>query len=121
ARMALGGRRFADAWAQIQEARRAIDAGTWNDEQKKHMETDYLDTIAEIASNREQLDQARGYLEELRSKYLPESAMVLIRLADLDFRQDKVEQALQQLTAARALDADNVPVPELTLFEWYQR
>ncbi len=121
ARMALGGRRFADAWAQIQETRRAIDAGTWNDEQKKHLETDYLDTIAEIASNREQLDQARGYLEELRSKYLPESAMVLIRLADLDFRQDKVEQALQQLTAARALDADNVPVPELTLFEWYLR
>ena len=120
ARLAIGRGRLADASAQMKEARRTIDGGTWSEEQRKHFELDFLDTCADIASRRDQFDLARAHWGELR-KLLPDNSLILIRLADLDFREQKIDSALQQLTVARTMDPENVIVPELTLFQWFQR
>ncbi len=118
-RLAITQGRWADALAEVGELRRAIDAGTWNEDQKKQFESEFLDASADALTGREKYDEARTHLLELQ-KLLPDNASVLIRLADLDFRQEKIESAIKYLTEAHQKDS-NIYVPELVLYQWYQR
>lgn len=119
ARLSINQGWWASAAALLQQLRQKIDAGQWNEEEKKHFESEYLDALADTAIGQRRWDDARGNLQELR-KMLPENASVPFRLADIDFRQSNIDSALEHLNQARALDAKVLP-PELVLYQWSAR
>ena len=119
ARVSINQGWWASAAALLAQLRQKIDAGTWSDEQKKHFETEYLDAMADTAIGQRRLDPAREYLTQLQA-LVPENASVWFRLADVDFRQSKIDSALANLTKARSADANLYP-PELVLYQWTSR
>lgn len=119
ARLSINQGWWASSAALLAQLRQAIDAGSWTDEQKKHFELEYLDGLADTATGQQRFDEARRHLLQLRTA-LPDNASVSFRLADLDFRQNNSDDALENLTAARRHDAKLLP-PELVLFQWSSR
>lgn len=119
ARMSINHGWWASAAALLAQLRQKIDAGNWTEPQQKHFETEYLDALADTAIGQRRFDDARELLSKLQP-LLPENSGVLFRLADVDFRQGKIDSALENLTKARSFDANLYP-PELVLFQWASR
>ena len=119
ARLSINEGWWASSQALLAQLRLKLDAGTWSDEQKKQFETEYLDALADTEIGQRKLDQAREHLTQLQA-LLPSNASVPFRLADIDFRQDKIDGALAHLAAARGIDVSLYP-PELVLFQWCSR
>lgn len=119
ARLSINEGWWASSAALLAQLRQKLDVGTWTDEQKKQFETEYFDALADTAIGQRRLDAAREHLLQLQT-LVPENASVYFRLADVDFRQSKIDQALEQLAKARSFDANLYP-PELVLFQWSTR
>ncbi len=119
ARLSINEGWWASSMALLAQLRQKIDSGTWSDEQKKHFDLEYLDALSDTAIGQRRLEDARKHLTELQGK-LPENASVPFRLGDIDFRQEKFDDSLENLAKARALDATLYP-PELVLYQWSTR
>lgn len=118
-RLAINEGWWASSDALLARMRQKLDGGTWTDEQKKQFETEYLDALSDTALGQRRLDAAREYLTQLQV-LVPENATVYFRLADVDFRQSKPDDALAHLGQARGFDPNLYP-PELVLFQWTTR
>jgi predicted Zn-dependent protease len=119
ARVAINQSSWAASAALLAQLRQKIDSGTWNEDQKKHFELEYLDALADTMLGQQRWDEAKKHLTELQTQ-LPQNASVPFRLADVDFNQENVDGALANLTKARSLDSNLYP-PELVLYQWFSR
>ncbi len=119
ARLAINQGWWASSAALLAQLRQTIDAGTWSEDQRKHFESEYLDAMADTAIGQRRLDPARDYLTRLQT-LVPDNASVWFRMADVDFRQSKIDSALENLAKACSFDANLYP-PELVLYQWTTR
>jgi predicted Zn-dependent protease len=116
ARLSINQQWWASARALLAQLRLKTDEGSWTEEQRRHFHLEYLDGMADVALGQRQLQEAQGILRQLAEE-LPDNASVPFRLADIEFRQDNADRALEYLAQARTLDKNLYP-PELILHQW---
>ena len=119
ARLSTGDKRFADADAMLARVSSIIDAGTWTEAQQRLFRLEYLDIQADIHINRQQLEEAKQRLVELKS-LMPENGKVSIRLAQVEFDLNDVDASLFQLREAIKL-GQKVRKPEVVISDWFTR
>ncbi len=120
ARLALTQNRIADAHSHLQRVRRLIDGKSWSDDEKKHFELGYLDSLADVKLRYEQWDDALVSLEQI-DRMLPNNPKTLIRKAEVAFRKENPEKSLALLErfATHAPEDSEVRKSELMLASWY--
>lgn len=113
ARLAIADGRRTDAQVLMEKARSLIDAKTWSDEEAKFFELIYRDAMADLRMMQNEYGKVRELLESLVATH-PELPKNYMRLAQIDFRQDRIEECLKNLQQFRRLTPDT-RVPELLL------
>lgn len=119
ARMAINDQRLADAQAILEKADRLNTGGTWSEAQTLLFRKEYLDGMADVSIARQQFDNARTWLLELRELALDNSTVPL-RLAQVEFDTYNIEKSVEYLHETRKISTD-LRVPEAIIADWYSR
>ncbi len=117
ARLALAQRRMTDALVLLEKTDELIQQGTWNDVQKKFFVAAYRDATADLMLQRRDYGKAREILNQLQAD-VPDSPRVLMRLAEVDFFQQKLEDCLATLEKFRRVEPA-ARVPEFMLASFF--
>ena len=117
ARIAIAQQRKTDALALLEKSKQVIASKTWSEQQKSHFELSYLDAMADLMIIRRDFGNARMYLDQVTSRR-PDDSRNVMRLAEVDFAQEKIDQCLQRLVELRKLVPES-RVPELLMATLY--
>lgn len=119
ARVALSQQRRTDARVLLEKARSVASAGSWTPAQQRQFDEMLLDTESDVLLLDEKWDAARESLEKLLSVERLRDRTEL-RLAQLCFRQDRLEECLKHLAEYVRLTPES-PIPELMLAGFFQQ
>jgi predicted Zn-dependent protease len=119
ARLAISQQRRTDARVLLEKADGLISAGTWPEAQKSFFADSNLDATADVLMLDENFDGARQALVKLRAAD-PKNSRAVLRLAEVAFRQDKVDESLGLLQEYHASEK-NSRVAELMLATFFQQ
>ncbi|MFN5323238.1 MAG: tetratricopeptide repeat protein [Planctomycetota bacterium] len=112
-RLAIAQRRRTDALALLDKARAKIDSGKWSELERGHFELAWLDAMSDLMMMRRDFGEARKYLDQILSRK-PEDPRTVMRLAEVDFSQDKQADCLKGLQRFSELNPER-PSPELMM------
>ncbi len=113
ARLAIADGRKTDAQVLLEKLRSLIDAGKWSELERKFFDLLYRDSLADLKMMQNEYGKVRELLESLIASH-PEIPKNYMRLAQIDFRQDRIDDCLKNLQTFRQLTPDT-RVPELLL------
>ena len=117
--IALRERRFAEGRLLFEKAAELLESWQGSKPRKDGMMPQLYSGLAAAAEARSDWDAAQQHLLkwlELDAK----SALAMQRLAQCQFRQEKIDEALQSLQAAAKLEPEML-VPEAILAQWFAR
>jgi predicted Zn-dependent protease len=112
-RLAIAQRRRTDALALLDKARTKIDAGNWSEQERAHFELAWLDAMSDLMMMRRDFGEARKYLDQILGRR-PNDPRTVMRLAEVDFSQDKPAECLKGLQRFSELTPER-PSPELMM------
>ncbi len=113
ARIAISQGRKTDARVLLEKSQTLIKENKWSAEDLAYFEKMHADAMADLLILRDDFGSAREFLEALL-KNDPNMSKSIMRLAQIDFRQGKIEDCLKRLEEFRRLTPDS-RVPELML------
>ncbi|MEZ6094303.1 MAG: tetratricopeptide repeat protein [Pirellulaceae bacterium] len=113
ARVAINQGRKTDARVLLEKSVQLAGDDRWSESDKAFFKKSHDDAMADLLILRSDFGAARKYLEDLLASD-PEMAKSILRLAQLDFRQGKMDAALARLEAFKKLTPE-ARVPELML------
>lgn len=116
-RLAIVQRRRTDALALLDKARAKVDGGAWSEQERSHFELAWLDAMSDLMMLRRDFGEARKYLDQILSRKADDSRTIM-RLAEVDFSQDKQADSLKRLQRFSELNPER-PSPELMMASMY--
>ena len=119
ARLAAAQKRITDAAALLEKSRRLIDSADWSKAQLDLFQLEFLDIQTDIHVNRQQFEEAKTCLLELKTM-LVNNAAIPLRLAQIEFDLGNVDASLQNLRDAMTL-SPSIRKPEVVIADWYLR
>jgi predicted Zn-dependent protease len=119
ARIALSQSRRTDARVLLEKATRVAGEGTWAEAQQQQFQHAVLDASADLALLEDDRVAARQALEPLLADERL-SANAELRLAEVSFREEKLDESLQHLEKYVAKTPDAL-APEILLAGLFQR
>ncbi len=119
ARLAIADGRRTDAVVLLEKSRALIDAGNYSKEETDFYDMIYRDAMADLMMLRNDFGKAREFLESLITNN-PTIAKNYMRLAQVDFRQEKIDDCLKHLEEFRKIVPES-RVPELMLATLYSQ
>ncbi|MEQ1904690.1 MAG: tetratricopeptide repeat protein [Pirellulaceae bacterium] len=119
ARLAIADGRRTDAVVLLEKSRNLIDSGSYSKEETDFYDMIYRDAMADLMLLRNDFGKAREFLESLIAS-APTVAKNYMRLAQVDFRQEKIDECLKHLEEFRKI-VPETRVPELMLATLYSQ
>ncbi len=119
ARVAITAGRTTDAKVLYEKLQQVTEASQLSEQGKEFYQTQYLDGMIDVAIKQQRLTEARALLEKQRAN-LPDHPKVLMVSAEIEFKEDKIDEALKYLQQMH-LKYPNTRTPETILASWYQR
>lgn len=113
ARVAISQGRLTDARVLLEKNDAMIQQGKWSKVQQDYFVNMHADAMADLLLARNDFGSARRYLTELLSRQ-PEMSKSVMRLAQIDFREKKLDDCLKRLEEFQKLNPDS-RVPELMM------
>lgn len=118
ARLGIGEGRIADAHVHLEKMKRLL-AKPMSQKAKDFYDAQYLDGMIDVAMRQQRFDDARELLK-VQFANLPDNPKVLMIAAELEFRNDKIEESLAYLNKLKSSYTKS-RAPESILATWYQR
>lgn len=119
ARLALNQNRTTDALTLFEKMHQLNQQSKLPAESRKFYNIQYLDGMTEVAVTQQRFDDARKLLTTQRETR-PDHPKVLLVSAELEFKEDKIDQCIEYLQRLKLKFPETRP-PEAIIASWYQR
>ncbi len=119
ARIAISQQRKTDARVLLEKSTSLLDSGNWSEAVKTHLTDSNLDASADLYLLANELPDARKTLETMLERK-PDYSRAVLRLAEVAFKEEKIDQSLSLLKLYSTNEKD-ARAPELMLATFFQR